>query len=179
MVVDPQSDISVRLAIRADEDDLMAIAREVHPQTAIRGTDGGPLPIDDDLVRSELRRAITHDRSNLPSFIGVVGGCGEIKASIYLACETMWYSSAPVLCDRWVYVHPDHRKGNLASTLYDFAKRAARASNLPLNVGILTQGREAAKARLLRRYFGEPIALGFLYYHHSPDLAGQELTGGA
>jgi hypothetical protein len=177
MLVETQSETSVRLAIRADEDDLMAIAREVHPQAAIRGTDGGPLPLDEDTVRTELRRAITHDRSNLPAFIGVVGAGGEIQASIYLACELMWYSAAPVLCDRWVYVRPDYRRANLVGTLYDFAKRAARAANLPLNVGVLTQGREAAKTRLLRRWFGDPIGASFLYYHGS-DSPRHEPTGG-
>lgn len=177
MLVESQSETSVRLAIRADEDDLMAIAREVHPQSALRGSDGAPLPIDEDMVRTELRRAITHDRSNFPAFIGVVGGCGEIQASIYLACELTWFSPAPVLCDRWVYVQPDHRSSKLVGTLYDFAKRAARAANLPLNVGVLTKGREVAKARLLRRYFGEPIGTSFLYYHGA-EQPSHEPTGG-
>ena len=159
----------VRLAVREDEDELLAIAREVHPVSALRSPDGSPLPMDEDMVRGELRRAIEQDRSNLPSFIGVVGEYGDLHASIYLSCELTWYSPLPVLGDRWIYVRPQYRRSNLAAALLDFAKGAATAARLPLVVSHMTVGREAAKSRLFRRHFGNPVGAFFV---HSDAEAG-------
>lgn len=153
----------VRIAGPQDEDALMAVARTMHPQAALRGYDGLPLPLDEDMVRRELRRALRHEPCNLPAFIGVVGAPGDLRASIYLVCEVTWYSPAPVLCDRWLYVNPAFRRAPLAATLIDFAKQAADSARLSLHMGHTTEGREAAKERFYRRHLGHPVGTVFVY----------------
>ena len=156
----------VRLAVREDEDALMEVARQMHPVAALCSADGKALPLDEDLVRSELYRALlppNPHRNELPAWIGVVGSIGDLLGSVYLAMGTEWYSREPILVERWLYVRPDSRRSSIAVDLIDFAKKSAAAAGLPLHVGHMTQGREKAKGRFYRRHFGTPIGASYLH----------------
>lgn len=157
---------SVRIADREDEDDLMAMVQEMHQESALRTGDGQPIPLDVEMVRGELHRAIVPNRNNpdLPAWIGVVGEQGELHASMYLSLETTWYSRHIMLVERWLFVRPAFRKSNIAGALIEFAKKSADVSQAyPLIVGHMTPGREEAKTRLYRRRMGNPIGGYFGY----------------
>lgn len=157
---------SVRLADAGDEDDLMAMVRDMHQESALRTADGQPIPLDSEMVRGELHRAIIPNRNSadLPAWIGVIGGPGELQASMYLSLETTWYSRHVMLVERWLFVRPAFRKSNVAMTLLEFAKKSADASQAyPLIVGHMTPGREEAKSRMYRRRMGNQIGGYFGY----------------
>lgn len=168
----------VRIAGPDDEYDLMAMAREAHPEMALKGADGNPIALDRDMVRAEIRRCIYPNRSNLPSWIGVIGDVNDLKASICLFCETLWYSSHVVLMERWLYVRPEYRRSNYAATLIDFAKRAADTANIyPLITGHITPGREEAKSRFYRRFL-TPIGTCYTHTGHDADATrGAQANG--
>lgn len=155
----------VRLATREDESDLMEMVREMHPEAALRRADGTPLPLSEDMVRSELRRAMVPD-SNLPAWIGLVENKheGGLAGSVYLSAEVTWYSECPVLVERWLYVTPQSRPSRIAAELIDFAKQSANAAGLDLVFGFMSSGRSEAKARLYRRHFGNPMGAYFVYH---------------
>lgn len=163
---------NVRLAVRDDEDALMDMVCEMHHEAALRTADGSPLPLDLEMARGELQRAIVPNRNtpDLPAWIGIVGEPGELHGSIYLSCETTWYSRHIILVERWLFVRPKHRRSNIAATLIDFAKKSADAAQTyPLIVGHMSSGREAAKSRFYSRHL---TPLGNYYSHNGTSEAG-------
>ena len=159
----------VRLAVREDEDELMAMVQEMHPEAALRQPGGEPIALDEDMAREKLHRAIVpgygHNEGVLPAWIGVLGERGAIKGSVYLSCATTWYSRHIILVEEWLFVRRAHRRSTAAATLADFAKQSADAVNIhPLIVGHMSSGREEAKSRFYRRHFGSQI--GGYYAHH-------------
>lgn len=156
----------VRLAVREDEEALMSIVREMHPEAGLRTADGSPLPLDENMARSHLHRAIIPNRNSecLPAMIGLAAEADHIMGSIYLSFETLWYSQQPILVEQWLFVSRPNRRSNIAAQLIDFAKRSADAARTTLIVGHMTAGREAAKSRLYRRYAGPQIG-GYYAYH--------------
>lgn len=166
-ITEPQS---VRVAGPEDEADLVQMVHDMHPESALRLPDGNPIPLEPDMVRNEVRRAVIPNRSNMPAWIGVVGPPNNLMGSIYLACETTWYSGHVIIVERWLFVRPDFRKSTIASSLIEFAKQSADASGIyPLIVGHVTNGREAAKSRFYRRHL---TPLGAYYAHTGKDAVG-------
>ena len=156
----------VRIAVREDEDALMNMVREMHPEAALKTADGAPLPLDESLARSHLHRAIVPNRNSddLPAWIGLAAEDGQILGSVYLSLETLWYSSKPVLLENWLFVARDSRRSNIAASLIDFGKKSADAARATLIVGHMSSGREAAKGRFYRRHVGPQIG-GYYAYH--------------
>lgn len=164
---------SVRLAQRDDEGELMDMVRAMHQESALRTADGVPLPLDEEMARGTLHRAIIPNRNggDLPAWIGVIGDGSALLASIYLSMETTWYSAHVMLVERWLYVRPEHRKSNFATSLIDFAKKSADAAQTyPLIVGHMSAGREEAKSRFYRRHLGP--AVGNYFSHTGRSQAG-------
>jgi hypothetical protein len=156
----------VRIAVREDEDALMNMVREMHPEAALKTADGVPLPLDEELARSHLHRAIIPNRNSesLPAWIGLAAEGGQILGSVYLSLATLWYSRQPVLIEHWLFVARESRRSNVAASLIDFGKKSADAAKVTLVVGHMSSGREAAKGRFYRRHVGPQIG-GYYAYH--------------
>lgn len=160
----------VRLGDTGDEDDLLDMAQEAHQESGLRDAGGNPIALDMDMIQSEVRRALTRNRSNLPSWFGVIGTPGDLRASVFLACETPWHSSHVLLVERWLYVRPAFRKSTIATSLIEFAKQSADAARIyPLIAGHISSNREAAKSRFYRRHL---TPLGAYYTYHGSDAVG-------
>ncbi len=71
----------------------------------------------------------------------------QIVGSIGLYEAPLWYSDAKRLSDLWTFVHPDHRKSRIATSLIAAAKEAAAKRGLTLNLGITTPIRIKDKMR--------------------------------
>lgn len=170
MLAEPAAPIPVRLAGVADEQELIAMVLEMHPDAALRAPDGTPFQLDEEMVRGELHRAVVPNRNSndLPAWVGVVGEPGRLTGSIYLSIENTWYSRVPVLVERWLFVRPQNRRSNIAASLIEFAKRSADAARTTLVVGHMSTGREEAKSRFYRRHL-KP--LGGYYVHYGRDTS--------
>ena len=156
----------VRLAVQSDEDALMAMVREMHPEAALKTSGGTPMPLDEEMARSHLHRAIIPNRNSdeLPAWIGLAAESDKILGSIYLSLETLWYSRQPILVEQWLFVSKENRRSNIAASLIDFAKKSADSAQTTLIVGHMSSGREAVKSRFYRRYVGPQI--GGYHAHH-------------
>ena len=98
--------------------------------------------------------------------VGVIGAPGkQIEGFVLLRTGTLWYSDAPIVEERIVFVHPKYRsaKGGRARKLCEFSKKAADELELPLVIGIVSNSRTKSKVRLYERVFGEPAGAFFLY----------------
>lgn len=155
----------VRLAVREDEQCIVDMVKRVHEESALRSTTGDLLPLDPVRVREAVQRAIIPNRNGneLPAWIGVIGRHRELHGSVYLSMEQTWYSSEPIVAELWNYLLPEHRKSGNARALIEFAKESAKAAKCTLVMGIMTAGREEAKARFYRRQLGNPVGAFFAW----------------
>ncbi len=162
--------MSVRLAGPDDFDAIFDLRAGLHAENALRDALGNPFPLDDDKVRTILRRAL-HPKDETgfagfryPAWIGVIGSSDYIEGAVYLAADQPWYSTALFLGELFVYVRPEHRRSSHAQRLIEWSKRHSRKVGIqPLMIGIITQDREAAKSRLYRKQLGEPAGSVFLH----------------
>lgn len=157
--------VAVRLADQRDEEGLISMCRQLHMESALRDATGRPLPIDEEKVRHCVQRAIVPNRNSgeAQAWIGVIGDYGALQGSVYLSVEMPWYTSQAVIHEWWNYCLPEYRQSNNARALIDFAKASADAMGASLVMGIMTAGREEAKARFYRRQLGNPIGSFFAY----------------
>ncbi len=144
-----------------DEDAVFAMLLGLHEEN-------GLFTVDEDKVRGVIREA-TEQRGGI---IGVIRGAEGLEASIGLAVEQWWYTNDWCVSERWVYVVPAARRKNHAKKLIDYARWCAESLGVPLECGIMSTNRTAAKERLyerkltpIGRYFmwvpgGEPVKTG-------------------
>lgn len=92
---------------------------------------------------------------------------GNPVATLGLCTGEWWWSDEPILQERWVFVHPQHRRAPHARALLDMARTIANAAHLPLLSGVTSGVRTAGKVRLFMRAFGSPIGASFLV---NPDV---------
>ena len=124
---------------------------------------------DNGLTDADPTKILQEVWSALNLHHGIVGIIGEpnceFEAAILLRTDKMWYSSAPHLAERAIFVHPEYRaaKGGRAARLCEFAKNVAKALDLPLIIGIISTHRAKAKVKLYERKFGEQAGAYFLY----------------
>lgn len=148
----------VRLAVPDDEEGLMQHARLLHEEN-------GLFSFDERKARALLNRAFSRQNG----IIGVIGEVGEPEASIYLSLEQTYYSSDWQLVELWNFVQPPRqRRGGYARLLIEFAKKCSDDLRLPLSIGILSNNRVEAKARLYERML-EPAGVFFV---HNRQFAG-------
>ena len=98
--------------------------------------------------------------------VGIIQDEGNrLEGAILLRIGTMWYSDAPVLEEKAIFISPDYRsaKGGRARRLCEFSKRMSDELDLPLVIGVLSNHRTEAKVRLYERQFGKPSGAFFLY----------------
>lgn len=142
---------TVRMAKAADEESLVELCRMHHAETALDN-----FPFSADRVRAMIQKATVrqrNDESAVQSFCGVIGGLGEIEASIYLTRDCLWYSDKPILREVFAIVAPAYRKSSHARALTAFSKIAAACleSNL---IAEVTAQRIEAKERYYSRSYG-------------------------
>ena len=98
--------------------------------------------------------------------VGVIGEPGmPPEGVVLLRIEQLWYSNAPVIAEKLVFVHPEYRsaKGGRAKKLCEFGKKVSDEMGLPLIIGVVSTDRTKGKIRLYERVFGEPAGAFFLH----------------
>lgn len=143
----PEPEPVVRLATQADEPALMDHCRIIH-------ADNGACSFSERKVAETILIATR----NGGGIIGVIDGKDGFEASIFLMLDQFYYSEDWILRERWVFVHPDHRKKQHFDRLIDYARACqAKMSDggefMPLFCGIGTKTRVMAKIRLWMHKF--------------------------
>jgi len=148
-----------------DEDEIFEMLLGLHEEN-------GLFSVDEERTRAFIRTAITPGGG----IVGVIRGAdGKLEASVGMTLDQWWYTSDWCLSERWVYVVPAARKRSFAdkhaSRLIDYAKWAAEQLGVPLQMGILSTTRTAAKEKMYGRKL-TPVGALFMW---SPD--GEVRTG--
>lgn len=127
----------VRLALPSDRGPIKDLTTLLHGEN-------GLFSIAPDKVEKMLDRY--YNRAG--AVIGVIGPEGAPVATIYLGVDQLIYTNDWSLVEQWNFVHPDHRRSNYARQLIAYAKTVSDGMRMPLMVGILSNKRTEAKARL-------------------------------
>lgn len=147
----------VRLAQRDDEDALLEHSRMLWREN-------GLFSYSEAKARDLMRRAF--DRQG--GIIGVLGPSGAPEASIYLSLIQPYYSDDWQLTELWNYVMPPrHHRGGHAKKLIEFAKGCSDQMKIPFVIGILSDQRVEAKARL----YGRQLEPGGVFFVHNRQHA--------
>lgn len=155
--IDPK--INVRVAGLDDLDDVMQLCF-----AAVE--DNGFLDADPSRLLQAIYPALQQDG-------GIIGVTeeedGTLSGGVLLHISKHWYSDAPFLEEKSVFIRPDFRqaKGGRAARLVEFAKRASDTLGLPLLIGVLSSERTEGKVRMYQRFFGQPQGAFFLYNGHT------------
>ena len=149
-------EVLVRTAVQSDFYEIMRLAMQATEENAFVEPDVGKLaePIYGVLTKQ------------MPGIIGVIGAVGgPLEAAILLNIGEMWYSKQRIIEEKAIFVDPEFRaaKGGRARKLAEFAKNVSDELGMPLSIGVLSNERTEAKARLYTRVFGEPAGVYFLY----------------
>jgi hypothetical protein len=147
--------LEIRIATPEDMDVIME-------QAVMAADEAGFVNPDINILVREVWAALNQDHG-LCAVIGAPGG--SIEGGILLRIGKMWYSDAPVLEERVIFIHPEYRKapGGRAAKLCDFSKKVADTLGMPLIIGVSSTHRTAAKIRLYERQFGKQSGAFFLY----------------
>ncbi|MDE2104493.1 MAG: hypothetical protein KGL39_45075 [Patescibacteria group bacterium] len=102
---------------------------------------------------------------------------GTLSGGVLLHISKHWYSDAPFLEEKSVFISPNFRqaKGGRAARLVEFAKRASDTLGLPLLIGVLSSERTEGKVRMYQRFFGQPQGAFFLYNGHTGGREHSEM----
>lgn len=162
---EPVPEPAVRLATEADEEALMAHIR-------IGYADNGFGTFSERRVQEYIRHA-TRGQGGI---IGVIDGPSGFEASICLFLDQFFYSEDWILRERWIFVHPDHRKKKHFDRLIDYARACqAKMSEggpfMPLVCGIATKTRVMAKIKLWSTKF--PVVGANFAWTNPDDLPGK------
>ena len=148
-------EIHVRVATPGDFHAIMHLA-------AMVAEENGILSPDMELIATDIWPAINHDHG----LVGVIGNPGdELEGFVLLRIGNMWYSTAPIIEEKTVFVAPKYRsaKGGRARKLCEFSKQVADELGMPLLIGIVSNKRTKGKVEMYKRVFGEPAGAFFLY----------------
>ena len=115
--------------------------------------DNGAFPLAPSKVIGLLKRALW-GRGNPPAVIGVIDGPERIEAAVCLDSIQHWYSDTWFYTDRFLYVHPLHRKSRHAFRLLRFCRwwYEANGCSTPIVISIETMNDRESKERLYQRY---------------------------
>lgn len=162
----------VRLATKAEEDELMEMCREIHAEN-------GLVSMDETKVREMLNKAFNKEGG----IVGVIGEPGNLEAVIMIIMTSQWSSSDTHLEELFAYVRRPFRtkfkgakttKMPHAEALVRFAKKCSDEIGVPLIIGIVTNNRMAGKVRLYRSILGYPAGA---YFVVNPKwVNGEDLT---
>lgn len=149
---DIQNDI--RVAGVSDFQEMFRICCLLH-------SENGQHPFSEWKARHFLWRGCNRDNS----IVGVIGPSDDIKAIIYLEIQPVYYSDEPQLAEAFAFVRADSRKSDYAKRLIRFAKKCSEETGLDLLIGIISDERLAAKARLYDR----ELPKGGTFYNYRPS----------
>lgn len=145
--------MKVRIATPGDEENLMALCRDLHAENAL-------LAMNEERVKETLRLALERKRG----VIGVIGLPGSrLEGAIVLIFGQLWYSDQWCIEELFSYVPPAFRRSDNAKALIDYSTNVADEMKMPLLIGILSNARTEAKVRLYQRKLGKPVGAYFLY----------------
>jgi len=151
----PIEDVKIRVGVPQDLNGVMELALMVC-------TENGISEPNTDKILYDVWMSLNQNHG----LIGVIGDPGEqLEGFVLLRVSTMWYSDAPILEEKTVFVHPKHRgaSGGRARKLCEFSKQVADELGLPLIIGVLSSNRTDGKVKLYERVFGAPAGAFFLY----------------
>lgn len=169
MLTEIQQQPVVRLATKAEEDEIMEMCREIHAEN-------GLVSMSEDKVRLMLNRAFNREGG----IIGVIGNPGALEAIIMIVMTNFWSSDETHLEELFSFVRrPFRTKFNTermphAESLVRFAQKCSNDIGVPLVIGIITNKRMAGKVRLYRSILGYPAGA---YFVVNPKwIGGEDLT---
>lgn len=148
-------DIRVRIGVPQDMHGVMEMALQVCEENGISEPDIEKIAAD---IWPSL-----HQHHGL---VGILGNPGEqMEGFVLLRLGTMWYSHAPIVEEKTVFVREEFRNGTAkrAVKLCEFSKQVADELGVPLIIGIVSNRRTKGKVRMYERIFGEPAGAFFLY----------------
>ncbi len=126
---------------------------------------------DNELTNASPRKLLEEIWPSLHLDRGIMGLIGQtpLEAAILLRVDSMWYSEAPCLIERSIFVAPEFRaaKGGRARLLCDWAYSVHITLNMPLLIGIISNHRTEAKVRLYERQFGPPAGAYWIVGAHT------------
>jgi len=148
-------DLNIRAGVPDDIHQLMELAMDASRELAF-------VKPDPEKILADIWAAL-HQEDGIVGVIGEIGK--QIEGAVLLRVGAMWYSSEKVLEERGIFIHPDFRssRAHRGRRLCEFSKRVADQLGMPLIIGILSNDRLEAKARLYERQFGKPSGTVFLY----------------
>lgn len=149
------SDIKVRIGTEADLPQCMDLFVRANEENGIDALDHNKLM---SIVWPSLHRD--------GGIVGVIGEAGGLlEGVVLLRIEQLWYSNAPVIAEKLVFVHPDFRsaKGGRARKLCEFSKQVSDELEMPLIIGIVSNDRTKGKIRMYERLLGPAAGAYFLY----------------
>lgn len=163
---------TVRLAVKAEEEEIMEMCREIH-------SENGLVAMSEEKVRGMLHKAFNKEGG----IIGVIGKAGSLEAIIMIVMAKFWSSDDDHLEELFAYVRrpfrtkfngPDTIKMPHAEALVNFAKKCSDEIGIPLVIGIITNKRMSGKVRLYRSILGYPAGA---YFVVNPKwIDGEDLT---
>lgn len=156
-------DILLRVATEEDFNCVMDLCHLLHAEN-------GQYPLNLHKVSELVWRALTRQGA----IMGVIGKPGDLKAMICLHIDPVDYADAFQIYEKWNYVRPDSRKSDFAKRMIRFAKQCADETGLDLTIGIISNDRLAAKARLYDREL--PKGGVFYVYHGAAKVASKEVA---
>ena len=150
----------VRLASRAEEEEIMEMCREIHAENGME-------TMSEVKVRAMLHKAFNKEGG----IIGVIGQPGALEAIIMIVMASSWSSDDTHLEELFAYVRrpfrtkfngPDTIRKPHAEALVNFAKKCSDEIGVPLVIGIITNKRMKGKVRLYRSILGYPSGAYFV-----------------
>lgn len=147
----------IRVAGEADFLEILRLARMLHEEN-------GQHAWSDEKAALLIWRGVKRDNA----IIGVIGPSTDIRAMIMLVIDPVYYSEEFQLHELFAFTRPDSRKTDYAKRLIIFAKECAKETGLDLLIGIISDERLKAKARLYARLL--PKGGEFFLYRPAKDV---------
>ena len=148
------------LAQPHDTEELMQLIRLAHGEN-------GMFPWSERKARAELADTLCKGE-------GIVGllkdPSNAIRGLAWLIYCSEWYSETYCLTERLIYVRPDSRNAVYAHALISWVQLMSDRLGAMM-VGVVATHRTQAKARMYRRFFGDPVGYYFSYNNYNPEAA--------
>lgn len=164
----------VRAATPNDEEQIMALCRELHREN-------GLFKLDEEKVNQFVWRALNPhklDEADLGprGVIGVIGEEGNLEGFIFMLISQFWYSSEYHLEELLNFVKGDCRSSMHARNLITYAKACSLSVSLPLLIGVISNIRTQAKVRLYERQLRN---VGSFFLFDGKDVTSMKLPNRA
>lgn len=125
----------------AREEDLPALLDLL----MLMGSENALMPMDVDKVVATVRDVLNR------GLIWLAWQDGSLVGTLAVSIETLWYSSAPLVEERWMYVMPQARNSVAFLRMLRLAQRVARDKQMPAVFSVVTRTDLARKAKAFRR----------------------------